>query len=1444
MDRFLDVLCLFDSPEDQQWAEKLTVGLIQRGLSARVLAATLPHQMDAVRADTVVGIVSEDLPAGIHLAIQHRKRGLLLTQTTRPRPGTTVSVWQWSPPLDVTDDFFLGQIGDFCHQHRDYVRSHTDYLIRALAWANQHRQGDFLLPGEACQQAEDWLSQHFITEQPPCVPTQLQCEYISESLKQANGNMAQVCLVGDGTRENLDHMRRALMRSGITVWSPPWDVPAAADYGKALRWGVETADNLVLLVSAAAMARDSWQQALERAQKLHKRIIPVLLEPLSTRQMPAALQSLQGIDLTDKQGAHYGQNQQALIQILRKGETYHHWHKRILVQALAWEAQHRTKSKLLQGGEFAIAKDWLQKADLTTYPPTELHRDYIAASEEMNQFYDAFISYGRIDSKGFATELHQRLTEQGYRIWFDQSDIPLAVDFQEQIKTGIEKSHNFIYIIGPHAVNSPYCDQELALAQQYGKRVIPIMHVEAINYDTWLQRNPGGELSGWQSYQDRGLHSSYPNMKPAIRRLNWIFARPGQEDLQQFLQGLLQTLQRYGDYVEQHTYLLTKALYWERHQRQPQHFLTGQDRIEAEAWLTRRFEETQAPCEPIALHSEYICGSIKYADGWMTQLFLAHSEADRELEERLRLGLMREGITVWSSKVDIPYGKDFQSEIFRGIENTDNVLILLSVSALESPYCQRELAYAFELNKRIIPVLIEPLENLIAHFQDNPANEGAQLFKQLQRLQFINFINRDSSEAFHHNLDKVLQLLNTNRRYYHEHKELLVRALKWQRQRQNASILLQGAMLRYYQGWLEMARHQPQPPTELQLAYLQASWNQPPRLTLDVFIACAPQDLEFARKLNEVLQVQGKTTWFPYESALGITPSGEETQAELESAQNILLVVSPYWVDSESCQGQLQTALSLNKRVIPLIYQPVDAADLPQDLAHLPTIDFYTSADFLTTFGQLYRLLESDPEYVRGHTRLLVRSREWQRSGEDDSFLLRGTELREGLAWLQQTENKVPQPTPLQRRYLEASQALPRRRVRRRTVAASGLAMGVGVALLRLLGAWEGLELAAYDQMLKLRPAEKPDPHLLMVTVDDTSSAWLREQLKQRVFTPGIGTIPEGALAQTLEILGKHDPALIGLDFYRDFEADPVVAQHLSQMDRLILLCKASYEGKGVLPPPEVPLERVGFNDFSKDRRQYVRRHLIKQAADEEFCPTEEAFSLQLARRYLAQQGIDYQDPWADAADRPLMFGDRRVPQLNAARLLTSRSGGYAPLHWQRLQGFQTLVNFRAVRTDERARDVENFAPIVPLQAVLQEKVDPELIRDRIVIIGYSDFSDRSTDYYNTPYGGMAGVFLQGQMTSQLIAAALEGRPLISAWPAWGDALWIVFWGATGASLPWWLVRTNRLGAASLGVGGILGGVCYGGLLVGIWLPMVPALMAGLAGGTLTAYFTYRIRHP
>lgn len=81
---------------------------------------------------------------------------------------------------------FDKSLGDLIHLlsvHKDYVENHTRFLTKALEWERNKKQTSYLLVGEEKQQAEQWLKIRFKDEQPPCIPSDLHCEYITESIK-------------------------------------------------------------------------------------------------------------------------------------------------------------------------------------------------------------------------------------------------------------------------------------------------------------------------------------------------------------------------------------------------------------------------------------------------------------------------------------------------------------------------------------------------------------------------------------------------------------------------------------------------------------------------------------------------------------------------------------------------------------------------------------------------------------------------------------------------------------------------------------------------------------------------------------------------------------------------------------------------------------------------------------------------------------------------------------------------------------------------------------------------------------------------------------------------------------------------------------------------------------------------------------------------------------
>jgi hypothetical protein len=80
----------------------------------------------------------------------------------------------------------------------------------------------------------------------------------------------------------------------------------------------------------------------------------------------------------------------------------------------------------------------------------------------------------------------------------------------------------------------------------------------------------------------------------------------------------------------------------------------------------------------------------------------------------------------------------------------------------------------------------------------------------VRALQFIDLTGHYHIEPYQLGIDKSLNELNQSARYYEQHKILLVKALKWQRQQHNPSILLRGHNLQQAETWLRLAQSQPE----------------------------------------------------------------------------------------------------------------------------------------------------------------------------------------------------------------------------------------------------------------------------------------------------------------------------------------------------------------------------------------------------------------------------------------------------------------------------------------------------------------------------------------------------------------------------------------------------------------------------------------------------------
>ncbi len=680
---------------------------------------------------------------------------------------------------------------------------------------------------------------------------------------------------------------------------------------------------------------------------------------------------------------------------------------------------------------------------------------------------DAFISYGRKDSKQFAIELHRRMVAEGYDVWFDQEDIPLGVDFQEQIYEGIEQAHTFIFIIAPHSVRSEYCLKEVVHAVKLNKRIIPLLHIM-----------PAGD--------------DYKLMHSTIEKLNWIYFQEGVNEYEKSYQGLGGLLNAHKAYVRKHTEILLRALEWQKNLRATNYLLVGKERQEAEEWLDTTFRGEQAPCTPSDLHCEYIVEAKKNANNLMSDVYFSYASMDRENRINVQKALTRHNISSWTHKGELKYGDVLDKALATGIEQADNIIFFLSPESIQSKTCLLEIGYAAELHKRIIVLQTQPVDS-------------KELPLELRGVSLLDFSTDTLGKpaAFVEAIESLLVEISRDKRYYEQHKMFLVQALRWERQNRNQSILLRGYNLDQAKTWLKLGKQHPlNTPTKLHAEFIDESDAKSTQLSTEVFVSYSRTDADFARKLNQELQFHGKTTWFDQESIASGADFQKEIYKGIEGADNFMFILSPQAVNSPYCADEVEYAQKLNKRFVTLLYRDVETKSLHNALASVQWINFKPdTADFHTAFSELIRTLEIDREYVQNHTKWSLRAMEWENNKRDEALLLRGSELSVADLWLDQALKTAKQPSPsaLQQEYIRKSKEASEAAVLAEKRKTRMLQAALFVALLMLLGAMVAGFYAYRQSLLAEKEAERAlkQQKIAISNADKAKEAQKRAELEK-----------------------------------------------------------------------------------------------------------------------------------------------------------------------------------------------------------------------------------------------------------------------------------------------------------------------------------------------------------
>lgn len=311
------------------------------------------------------------------------------------------------------------------------------------------------------------------------------------------------------------------------------------------------------------------------------------------------------------------------------------------------------------------------------------------------------------------------------------------------------------------------------------------------------------------------------------------------------------------------------------------------------------------------------------------------------------------------------------------------------------------------------------------------------------------------------------------------------------------------------------------------------------------------------------------------------------------------------------------------------------------------------------------------------------------------------------------------------------------------------------VTFVQALGLLAPLELKAFDHLIQLRKPEPIDPRVVIVgiTAEDV------QKLKTYPLTDTI-------LAQLLDTIRKQKPSAIGLDLYRDI---PVPSEDDPGYEKLINIFKTTpnlvgitYPGiennPGIDPPPYIANE--SSNVVFLDEDSLLRKATFFPGGSKE--QNIATLGFYLALFYLDnEENINHE--WIkNKDDVTLKLGSVKFSKFSG------NDGGYVDEYHA---GYQTLLNYRS-----HPKKFLEFS----VSDVLEGKVPEDTFKDKIVFVGNIDYSAK--DVFKTPYSTellpffpkssfpykhnvrdhyVYGVYIQANITSFILGAVLDSRPLL-----------------------------------------------------------------------------------
>jgi hypothetical protein len=147
----------------------------------------------------------------------------------------------------------------------------------------------------------------------------------------------------------------------------------------------------------------------------------------------------------------------------------------------------------------------------------------------------------------------------------------------------------------------------------------------------------------------------------------------------------------------------------------------------------------------------------------MADVFISYSRRDAPFVERVAGSLEARGKMAWLDTEGIADTEVFPQAIQNAIEASDAFLFVITPASVASDYCDQEVTYARELEKRMVPVL-----RIAVPDDDLP--------KEIRHRNWIPFTEDDDFDA---SLERVVRALDTDLELRKEHTRWLIKCMEW-----------------------------------------------------------------------------------------------------------------------------------------------------------------------------------------------------------------------------------------------------------------------------------------------------------------------------------------------------------------------------------------------------------------------------------------------------------------------------------------------------------------------------------------------------------------------------------------------------------------------------------------------------------------------------------------